>query len=422
MKQKHITLEVTELRKQITYNAKERMLIFRSLSLDVRGAVFEQLSPLVQQTILNRLTADEISALLDQFDLQNAENILARIADIRRREKLASKFKTELKEKAEHFIRFHPRATLSVLNFNYLILPDTASIEEASDAIDEHYQEAGKLPEVLVHKNGICVGEVRPGILIRESNRKKLAQFVTAIPTVRYTATLEELVEVFNHTKHGKVVVLDTDGSVIGIVYADDALALFGKDPAASLYDFAGVDDSEKVTDGVLSKVKHRYGWLIINLATGFLAAAVVALFEDTLTHYVLLAMYMPIIAGMGGNAATQTLAVMVRGIAIGEVSLKNSIKPIFNEIVAGFINGTINGIIVAIVALLWNKNPMLGLVLALAMVINLIVAGFFGALVPLIMKSMGKDPATSATIFITTATDVFGFFVFLGFATIFLV
>src|SRR5690606_2253587 len=116
-----------------------------------------------------------------------------------------------------------------------------------------------------------------------------------------------------------------------------------------------------------------------------------------------LLAIYMPIVAGMGGNAATQTLAVMVRGIAVGEVALNNSFKPIMNEIGAGMINGLINGVLVALVATLFNQSPLLGLVLGIAMVVNLVIAGFFGAFIPLFMKSIGKDPATSATIFITT-------------------
>jgi len=225
-------------------------------------------------------------------------------------------------------------------------------------------------------------------------------------------------VDLLNKSKHSKLAVLDRDGSIIGIIYPDDALALFDGEPAASLYDFAGVDDVERSFDSISAKVRHRYKWLIINLGTAFLAATVVGLFEETLTQFVILAMYMPIVAGMGGNAATQTLAVVVRGIAVGEISLKNSLPAIYKEVGAGFINGVINGVIVALVATFWNGNPMLGLVLGIAMIINLVIAGFFGALIPLVMKSLGKDPATSATIFITTATDVFGFFAFLGLAT----
>ena len=123
----------------------------------------------------------------------------------------------------------------------------------------------------------------------------------------------------------------------------------------------------------------------------------------------------------MGGNAATQTLAVMVRGIAMGEVDLRSSMKPILNEVGAGLINGLINGALVALAATFWNKSPLLGVVLAVAMICNLVIAGFFGALIPLVMKAFGKDPATSATIIITTATDVFGFFIFLGLASVIL-
>ncbi len=410
---------LSELVKSITYNAKDRLEHFHALPPETQSAVFEKLSPHVQQSILEKLKTDEIVQLLDHFDLQRAENILARMGSQKRREQLALRLKTELKEKAEYFLRFHPKAELSLLNFNYLLLAEDATIDEASDAIDEHYTEVGKFPEVLVHRSGVCIGEVLPGVLIRESQHKKLAPFITPVTTVSYQADLNEVVEVFNKTKHGKIAVLDTDGSVVGVIYADNALRLFGADPAASLYDFAGVADSERARDGMWSKVKHRYKWLIINLGTGFMAASVVSLFENTLNELVLLAIYMPIVAGMGGNAATQTLAVIVRGITMGEVALKDSFKPIMNEVGAGFINGAINGVLVAIVATFWNQSPMLGLVLAIAMIVNLVIAGFFGAFIPLLMKAMGKDPATSATIFITTATDVFGFFVFLGLATL---
>ena len=129
----------------------------------------------------------------------------------------------------------------------------------------------------------------------------------------------------------------------------------------------------------------------------------------------------MPIVAGMGGNAAAQALAVTVRGITLGEISLQNSTPAVINEVISGVANGAITGVILAVVATIWNGDPMLGFVLGIAMIVNLIIAGFFGAIVPLIMQAAGKDPATSATIFTTTATDVFGFFAFLGLASVML-
>jgi magnesium transporter len=173
------------------------------------------------------------------------------------------------------------------------------------------------------------------------------------------------------------------------------------------------------VLDSALVKVKHRTHWLIINLATAFLAASVVGIFEDIISSMVILAAYLPIVAGMGGNAATQTLAVTVRGLAMKEITSSNAKSIIFNESVAGVVNGTVTGLLAAGVAVWWNKTPLLGLVIGLAMVTNLFVAGFFGTLIPLVMQKLGKDPASSATIFITTCTDVFGFLAFLGLATV---
>jgi len=221
---------------------------------------------------------------------------------------------------------------------------------------------------------------------------------------------------------HGaRIVVLDEDQSIMGVVFTDDVLRALHAQTAQSLYDFAGVSQEEDVHDPVALKVRSRWSWLVINLGTGFLAASVVGLFSSTIERVVVLAAYMPIVAGMGGNAATQTLAVMVRGLAMKEVELATGLRVVLAEIGTGFVNGTINGVIVAVVAGFLNQNPMLGLVTGVAMVFNLMVAGCFGALIPMIMQKLGKDPATSATIFITTCTDVLGFFVFLGLASVLL-
>ena len=208
---------------------------------------------------------------------------------------------------------------------------------------------------------------------------------------------------------------------MLGIIHSNDIIRLIDKNATRDLYGFAGVDNEESSLDSAFVKVKYRYKWLIINLATAFLAASVVGLFENTIARVTLLAAYMPIVAGMGGNAATQTLAVTVRGLVLKEVKLETGGKLIVNEMIAGATNGVINGVIVALIATLFNQSPLLGMVIGTAMVVNLVTAGFFGALVPMIMKSLGKDPASSATIFITTATDVIGFFVFLGLASMFL-
>lgn len=412
---------LSEHARSLTYKPEERLDIFRSLSSLEQSDSFLELSTHIQQVLLKQLHLTEIVDMLDNMDMMQVEHVLSRITNVKYRRKIVQRLKSEIREKVDYFLRFHPQATLSLINFNYLFLPSHVTIGEAANIIDEHYEETGKYPEILIQEKGHLLGEVPFAALVRERNSTQLKKFVQPISTISYQADISEVAHIISSTKSKKIVMLDHDTSVLGIIYADTVKPLFDKLPAESLYDFAGVSDSEGVRDSMWSKVRHRYQWLIINLATGFLAASVVSLFENTLSQLVLLAIYMPIIAGMGGNAATQTLAVMVRGIAVGEVDLKSSVKPILNEVGAGLVNGLINGVLVAIVATLWNHSPLLGLVLGVAMVCNLVIAGFFGAFIPLLMKAFGKDPATSATIFITTATDVFGFFIFLGLATIIL-
>lgn len=412
---------LTTTARALTYRPDERLNLFRALGSTEQSATFLELTPHLQQTILKQLHTDEIVNLLDNMDMLQVEHVLARITNVKYRQRIIQKLKLEIREKIDRFLRFNPQATISLVNFNYLFLPSLTTIGEAANTIDEHYEETGKYPEILLQEKGQLLGEVPFATMVRERNSAPLKKYVQPIATISYQAEIEEIREVIESTKSKKIVMLDLDGSVLGVIYADSVRPLFAKLPAESLYDFAGVSDTEGVGDGMWSKVRHRYKWLIINLGTGFLAASVVSLFESSLNQLVILAVYMPIIAGMGGNAATQTLAVMVRGIAVGDVSLKTSAKPIMNEVGAGLINGLINGALVAVIAVLWNQNPLLGVVLGVAMVCNLVIAGFFGAFIPLLMKAVGKDPATSATIFITTATDVFGFFIFLGLATIIL-
>jgi magnesium transporter len=244
-----------------------------------------------------------------------------------------------------------------------------------------------------------------------------LREHVHETPAVRYDTADEDVVDVFRANPEGSVAVLDEEGSIMGVIYAEDLLRVVEEEAGETLYEFTGVQEEESVLDGPLSKVRYRYRWLIINLGTAFLAAGAVGFFEDTIAAFTLLAVYMPVVAGMGGNAGTQSMAVTVRGLALGQISLSTGGRAVLNEVLAGAANGAITGVLVAVIASVFNRSPLLGLVLGVSMVLNLVIAGFFGTAIPLVMDRIGKDPATSATIFITTATDVLGFFIFLGLA-----
>jgi magnesium transporter len=395
--------------KYLSRHPDERLALFRELSLAEQSVALSTLSPHAQQSLLEQLRHDEIVSIVDHLDPRLAENILARIQNEKRRLRIIKKIKTEAREKIEYFLRFHPKATTTLISFNYVLVPKTSTIGEVADAIDEHYQDTGTFPEILVQENGELVGEVAMSVLVRQRNSLSIKKFIQPVLSITYQAEVSEVVSLFSVSQHKKVVVLDHDESVLGIIYADDALDLFGKLPAETLYGVSGLDESERPFDTSWQKFNHRYKWLIINLSTSFLAGSMIFIFKDTLDRLVILAMYIPIIAGMGGNAGSQTFAVMLRGLTLGTVSFKVGWPVIRREVGAGVLNGVVIGTIVAIISVLWNESLMLGLVVGVSMVCVHIVAGFFGALVPLFLKYIGRDPAAMSMMIITTATDVFG-------------
>jgi magnesium transporter len=405
--------------KKVIQNPHERMRVLRELTVPEQYAVFSELSPYVQQTVLKQLKTIEIVDLLDHMDLQQAEQALAKIPDPKKRERIVKRLKGEVKDKLEYFLRFHPQASLALITFNYIFVAENKTIGFTADLVDEHYEETGKYPEILVHRDGILVGEAPLSQMVRARNTLTLKKIITPIGTIAYQSEVSEIVTALTDSVARKLVVVDHDQSVLGVVYADVARQLFGNLPAESLYDFAGVDGSERPFDSIGKKVQNRYRWLILNLATAFLASSVVLLYQDTLDALTILAIYMPVIAGMGGNAATQSFAIMVRGITLGTISLKNAAPALWREMVAGCINGIIIGAVVALISAVWNGEPLLGLVVAVALIGAHIVAAVAGSFIPLFMKHIGKDPAATSTIFITTITDVSGLFFLLGLATV---
>ena len=215
--------------------------------------------------------------------------------------------------------------------------------------------------------------------------------------------------------------VVDEENKLVGVITVDDVIDVIKDEATEDIYRLAGVSTDERVFSKPSESLRKRLPWLVINLGTAFLAASVVGLFEGTIGVVTALAVFMPVVAGMGGNAATQTLTVIVRGIALGELTWANSRKALLKEIVVGLGNGIGCGALAALTAGLFKQDAMLGLVLALAMIINMFVAGVAGTLIPIGLRALKVDPALASSVIITTFTDVFGFFSFLGLGTLFL-
>lgn len=409
--------EIHNVMRRIMSSPKKRITIFRETPVNIQGFILLNLSRRFRDDILNELEEEEIIKLLHYLDPDKATDLLQCI-DKHRRKNVTKRLSDDKRGKVEFLLRFNPKTAAGIMSLDYVEVEKKATIREVSKTIQEHEKRTGRFPTILIVEDGFFIGELPGHSIAMRKGDDKVGRHIKNIPKIRYDIDENEVIRIFRRHEHNKVIVFDNDGSILGVIYSDDILRLIHKKSGSNLYGFAGVKEEEDVLDSALVKVKNRYKWLIINLATAFLAASVVSLFQDTISAFVLLAVYMPIVAGMGGNAGTQTLAVVIRGLTLREVELKTGKKVIVNEMTAGAINGVINGILVAVVAVLLNHSPMLGLIVGIAMISNLVIAGLFGSVIPLVMKSLGKDPASTATVFITTATDVLGFFIFLGLAS----
>jgi len=214
---------------------------------------------------------------------------------------------------------------------------------------------------------------------------------------------------------------VDQENKLVGVITVDDVIDVIKDEATEDVYRLAGVTGDDRVFTKPSESLRKRLPWLVVNLATAFLAASVVAMFQNTISAVTALAVFMPVVAGMGGNAATQTLTVIVRGIALGELTWSNSRKALLKETLVGLGNGLSCGVIGAVVIILFKGNVWLGGILALAMVINMFIAATAGTLIPLALRALKVDPALASSVFITTLTDVCGFLSFLGLGTLFI-
>ncbi len=409
--------EFNHLLHKLSFDVKNRQKIFLSLPNKMRASVLLHLSKKTKSQIITQLPDRDLVYTLEHLDPDEATDIIQLLAK-EKQEEIIKQINEDLKNDIEILTQFDPKSAAGMMNLDYIQVEKADSIAKVSKQFRIHEKRTGRLPAILVMHTGKLIGYLPGDALGLALSTDFAGKYVKKIPTVRHNASHDEVINIFRHHPHNKIVVFGKNNNVVGIIYSDDILKILDKEVASALYDFAGVHEEESVMDTAIQKIKSRYKWLIINLATAFLAAFTVGIFQETISKYVLLAVYMPIVAGMGGNAGTQTLAILVRGIALKQIDFKKCLPALKRELIAAFTNGLINGILVASVVIIFNRDIKIAFILAMAMIINLLVAAFFGTLVPLIMEKLGKDPATSATIFITTATDVLGFLAFLGIAT----
>jgi magnesium transporter len=368
------------------------------------GRSAEEIAKLVQE-----IPSDDAAALIDHLPEELSNEVLELM---RRRES----------GQVESLLDYAERTAGRIMNPNVFALSEDLTVAESVSALQNAINVEMVFYLYVVDGRRHLVGVTSLRRLLLVSPETPLKRIMTPdVFSVRVDTDQEEAARLVASYNLLAIPVVDEENKLAGVITVDDVIDVLKDEATEDLYRLAGVSGDERVETPALEALRKRLPWLGVNLVTAFLAASVVAAFEGTISKVTALAVFMPIVAGMGGNAGTQTLTVVVRGLALGELSWPNARKALIKEAGIGLGNGIVLGTVAALVAWVTKGSPMLGLLLGMAMVCNMVVATTAGTLVPLGLKAMKVDPALASSVFITTFTDVVGFASFLGLATIFL-
>ncbi|GHA54748.1 magnesium transporter MgtE [Amylibacter ulvae] len=379
--------------------------VFAEMDEDISVELMENLSDDIIGEAMRDLDTDDVVDLIEDMDEPQKERVLETLEEADRA--------------AVQQSLSYPEESAGRLMQRELVMAPTHWL--VGDAIDE-MRKSDDLPErfydvVIVDPRLKPVGKVPLSSLMSHPRDTPLTEIMDEeFRTIPVSQSQEDVAYAFNQYNMVSAPVVDAQDRLVGVITMDDAMEVLEEEAEEDIMLLAGVGD-ETLHDSTWNTTKLRFPWLAVNLVTSILASLVIAQFSSTIEAIVALAILMPIVASMGGNAGTQTLTVAVRALATKDLTPSNAWRVIRREMFVGLLNGCIFAVIIGIVGVAWFGTPMLGVVLGLAMVVNLLVAGLAGIMVPIVLDKMGVDPALASSAFVTTVTDVVGFFVFLGLA-----
>lgn len=375
---------------------------------DEKFALLSHFSEKRKGQLISEMSSDELVDLLGALDEDDQNSIL-------------TKMNLEDANEVKELLAYDSETAGGIMATEFIAIKESFTVNETIEFLRSMAPTSETPYYIYVTDESDILKGVVPlrEIIISEPTTLIKDIMIENIISVPVDMDQEEVALVFDKYGFMVVPVVDQDGIILGIVTVDDVMEIMKDEHTEDMFRLAGLDEEEKISGSVSGAIKSRLPWLLVNLVTAILAAATVSLFENTIAQIVALATFMPIVAGMGGNAGTQTLTMIIRGIALGELSYENEKEILRKEILIGLINGLCLGIIVALLGYFWVGSLVFGFVIGLAMFLNLVVATISGYYVPVILKKIGIDPALASAVFVTTVTDVLGFFFFLGLATI---
>ncbi len=403
-------------------NAYDRRRLIELYGQEFDGDILSELDESIREEVIGLLTPEVLADAVRELDSDDVVDLVEDLED-QQQEAILSVLEDSDRAAVEQSLTYPEYSAGRLMQREVVMAPEHWLVGDAIDFM----RNAQELPEqfyhiVLVDPRLHPVGNVTLGRIMAARRDTPLMDIVEetfhTIPVTRYDG---DVAYMFNQYHLISAPVVDEDGRLVGVITIDDAMAVLDEEHEEDIMRLAGVGEGG-INDSVIETSKQRVPWLAVNLATAILASLVIAQFELAIAQLVALAVLMPIVASMGGNAGTQSLTVAVRALATKDLTGANVWRVLRRETLVGLINGLIFALVMGVVGVVWFGGPELGYVIGAAMVINLVVAGLAGAAVPVIMDRMGVDPALGSGTFVTTVTDVVGFFAFLGLATVFLI
>lgn len=402
-------------------SAEHRGEVIPWLPADLLGEVLPELDDRIREEVIERLAPKDLAEALQELDSDDAAAVVDDLEDDKRGAVLAAMPEQD-RAAIETTLAYGEDTAGRLMQREVVAAPPFWTVARALQHLREH---DGDLPELffeiyVTDPSHRPVGVIPTSRLLRSRGEALLSDLMEPVTEIPIEMDQEEVAYIFEKYHLISAPVVERGGRLVGQITVDDIVNIIQAENQEDILALAGVSDVGRDA-GVFGVARSRFWWLLINLGTAILASGVISLFQGSIAKLVALAVLNPLAASMGGNAGTQTLTVAVRALATNELNAANLVRTVWRETAVGLLNGAAFAVVMGLVALVWFHDPMLAVVTALAMLLNLIVAALAGILIPVMLDRMGFDPASSAVVFLTTVTDCVGFFSFLGLASVML-
>lgn len=392
--------------------------VLENHSVRVFLQAWRKLAPHVAANLLDSLSNEQARDLLSELPPNEAVQVLG-LLDEKKQEQLLDSLEVSVAQELRQLMSYPPDTAGRLMDTRFSALRTSSTALEALEFLRKNSVKATRSLFLIDNDNHLTAKVAIQDIAVADGDVTLDSIARPILASVEPIAPQSEVVEALERHKLADLPVVNVDGTMLGVVYHQTLVEAVQADAMASIQAMVGASRDERALSSPFFTVQKRMPWLQINLLTAFLAAAVVGLFESTIAKYTALAVLLPVVAGQSGNAGAQALAVTMRGMALREISVRNWPSIVSKEVLAGLMNGLAIAVTCGLGVYLWSGSPGLVAVIALSMVLAMVIAGFSGALVPILLTRFGLDPAQSSSIVLTTVTDIAGFFSFLGIATL---